>query len=45
MLDFLDTAALPPSGKSALWKYKAIYRLNDKQVGLWSHVASISVMG
>jgi hypothetical protein len=30
---------------SAVWKYKAIYRLNDEQVGQWSDVASISVMG
>jgi len=41
--DYLDTAALP-SG-SAVWKYKAIYRFNDEQVGQWSDVASISVMG
>ena len=43
--DYLDTFALPAPGTSALWKYKAIYRFNDEQVGQWSDVASISVMG
>jgi hypothetical protein len=43
--DYLDTAALPAAGTSAVWKYKAIYRLNDEQVGQWSDVASLSVMG
>ena len=42
--DYLDTAALPAPGLSAVWKYKAIYRLGDEQVGQWSDVASISVM-
>ena len=42
--DYLDTAALPAAGASAVWKYKAIYRLNDEQVGQWSDVVSISVM-
>lgn len=37
-------AALPAAGISAVRKYKAIYRLNDEQVGQWSDVASISVM-
>jgi hypothetical protein len=43
--DYLDTAALPAAGTSAVWKYKAIYRLNDEQVGQWSDVATIGVMG
>jgi len=42
--DYLDTATLPAAGTSAVWKYKAIYRFNDEQVGQWSDVASISVM-
>ena len=28
---------------SAIWKYKAIYRLHDEQVGQWSDVLSITV--
>ena len=36
-----DNYALPSS--SALWKYKAIYRLHDEQVGQWSDVLSITV--
>jgi hypothetical protein len=43
--DYLDTFALPAAGASAVWKYKAIYRLNDEQVGQWSDVATIGVMG
>ncbi|MBI3417211.1 MAG: hypothetical protein HY043_18120 [Verrucomicrobia bacterium] len=43
--DYLDTAALPAAGARAVWKYKAIYRLHDEQVGQWSDVASVSVMG
>ncbi len=38
-----DKHALPPSGQSALWKYKVIYRLNDEEVGQWSNVLSITV--
>lgn len=43
--DYLDTAPLPAAGQSAVWKYKAIYRLNDAQVGQWSDVVSIAVTG
>ena len=32
-------------GTSAVWKYKVVYRLNDAQVGQWSDVATIGVMG
>lgn len=38
-----DTAALPASGQSAVWKYKAIYRLHNEQVGQWSAEHSIAV--
>jgi hypothetical protein len=43
--DYLDTAPLPAPGTSAVWRYKAIYRVADQQVGQWSDVISISVMG
>jgi hypothetical protein len=43
--DFLDTAPLPAAGTSVVWKYKAIYREGDTQVGQWSDVASIAVLG
>ena len=43
--DYLDTAPLPAPGQTALWKYKAIYRLNDEQVGLWSNEVSLAVRG
>jgi hypothetical protein len=31
--DYDDTAPLPAPGQAAVWKYRAIYRLNDAQVG------------
>jgi hypothetical protein len=43
--DYLDSAPLPAPGASAVWRYKAIYRVADEQVGQWSDVVSISVMG
>lgn len=43
--DYADTAALPAPGQSALWKYKAIYRIGDEQVGQWSDVVSQTVQG
>ena len=43
--DYRDTAPLPAPGLGAVWRYKAIYRLHDDQVGQWSDVASMSVMG
>ncbi len=41
--NYTDTTPLPAATASAVWKYKAIYRLNDSQVGQWSDVASITV--
>ncbi len=43
--DSTDTAAMPPAGQSALWKYKAIYRQDDDRTGQWSDVVSIPVAG
>ena len=43
--DFTDNAPLPAAGTSAIWKYRSIYRLNDQQVGQWSDVVTITVMG
>ena len=39
--DYVDTAPIPPA--AATWKYKAIYRLHDEQVGQWSAVVSLAV--
>jgi hypothetical protein len=41
--DYLDTAPVPTASAGAVWRYKAIYRLDDEQVGQWSDVASIAV--
>jgi hypothetical protein len=43
--DYTDTQAMPAAGQSALWKYKAIYRLGDERVGQWSDVVSLPVAG
>lgn len=43
--DYPDSAALPAPDRSAIWKYRAIYRLNDEPVGQWSDVISVTVGG
>lgn len=43
--NYLDTHPLPPLGQTAIWKYTAIYLLNDEETGQWSDVVSISVVG
>jgi hypothetical protein len=43
--DYTDTAAMPPAGQSALWKYKDIYLQAAQRVGQWSDVVSIPVAG
>ena len=43
--DYADMSPLPAPGTSAVWKYKGIYRMNDRQVGQWSDIATIGVMG
>jgi len=40
---YIDNTALPTGATSALWKYKAIYRFNNANVGEWSDVATITV--
>ena len=40
-----DPTPLPVPGTSAVWNYKAIYRLHDEQVGQWSDVVSVTVGG
>ena len=40
--NYMDSTELPE--KAALWKYKAIYRMDDKIVGHWSDVVSITVV-
>ncbi len=41
----LDTAPLPAPGTTALWRYRAIYRLKDQRVGQWSAVLEVAVKG
>jgi hypothetical protein len=40
--NYTDSTELPE--KAALWKYKAIYRLDDKIAGHWSDIVSITVV-
>jgi len=41
----IDKTTLPAVGVSQVWKYRAIYRLNDEQIGQWSDTVEISVKG
>lgn len=41
--DFIDNSTMPSQGQSALWKYRAIYLVNDEKVGSWSDIVSITV--
>ncbi len=43
--NYTDTAALPAIGASALWQYKAIYKLDDEHAGQFSNPVSITVAG
>lgn len=40
-----DMHPLPAAGQTAIWKYKAVYKLNDTQVGQYSDVVSVTVVG
>ena len=41
----LDDYPLPAPGATALWRYRAIYRLRDVRVGHWSQILQVSVIG
>ena len=41
--DYTDTAPFPAA--PVKWKYRAIYRVGDGQVGVWSDVKEITVGG
>jgi hypothetical protein len=43
--DWTDMSALPAGGVAELWTYKAIYRLNGVQVGMWSDECVVAVKG
>ena len=40
---YTDTQAFPTAVTH--WKYRAIYRVDDAQVGLWSETISVAVGG
>lgn len=42
--NYQDTHPVP-AGQSALWKYRAIYRIGDERVGQWSDVIQVAVAG
>lgn len=42
---YQDITPLPPPGSAALWKYRAIYRSRDVQVGHWSPILEVGVKG
>ena len=41
--NYNDTQTFPAA--KTIWTYKAIYRANDRQVGLWSNAVSVTVGG
>ena len=43
--NYIDIAPLPATGVAQVWKYRAIYRLDDHSVGQWSDTVEISVKG
>ena len=43
--EFTDLHALPAPGQTALWKYKAIFRVDNQQVGQFSDEVSVVVGG
>jgi len=43
--NYTDMEPLPPAGQSVVWQYRAIYKLKDERVGLWSDVVTITVTG
>jgi len=42
---YKDMFTLPAPGQTAIWKYKAVYRLKGEQVGQWSDEVSVVVGG
>ena len=43
--NYQDNHDLPPAGQTAIWKYKAIYLLDDTQAGQFSDVLEVTVTG
>ena len=41
--NYTDNSPLPPSGTIKVWRYKAIYIWQDKEIGKWSDENSIAV--
>ena len=41
--DYLDTFPVPAGVASAVWEYKAIYRIGDEQVGQFSETVKVTV--
>ena len=41
--NYVDNSAMPATGESAVWRYRAAYLLNDELVGQWSDIVTISV--
>ena len=42
---YQDNTPLPPSGTAVFWKYRAIYRIRDAQIGHWSQVLEVGGKG
>jgi hypothetical protein len=42
---YQDNSPLPPAGTAVVWRFRAIYRIHDQQVGQWSAILEVSVKG
>jgi hypothetical protein len=43
--DYPDMSPLPAEGTYVVWRYKMIYLIDDKLIGNWSEVVSVTVYG
>ena len=43
--DYEDTFPLPPLGQTAIWKYRAVYLVNDQAEGQYSDTLEVTVTG
>lgn len=42
---FQDNTPLPDPGTAVVWRFRAIHRIRDQQVGHWSQILEVSVKG
>ena len=43
--NYQDNTPLPAAGTAVVWRFRAIHRIRDQQVGHWSQILEVSVKG